>query len=247
MADIFYPFSLEEAKREGRVDDWTESRRLNVKCARDIENLINAHAQTGQLEEDCARAALDWWGFRRVQFVLANTLIGTGGLGFEPDSLRWARSVLIPPDYGNEMFRVNAGRALLAQFVQQTYAEYQGLGMFGQEHCGAPNQDYTGKVLVLRPDRLREDCWSAQNQLWYGQAGFGLAPVSRGRAVFATCLGDGEKARWNRTDFMGVLDGRHLPDWAAEKLAELRGPAEGQDVTTQEQADSPNQGGIGMG
>ena len=36
---------------------------------------------------------------------------------------------------------------------------------------------------------------------------------------------------------MGVLDERHLPDWAAEKLAELRGPQ-------QEQVDSHAQGGM---
>lgn len=42
--------------------------------------------------------------------------------------------------------------------------------------------------------------------------------------MYATCLGDGEKTRWNRADFLGVLDEQHLPDWAAEKLAELRTP-----------------------
>ena len=39
---------------------------------------------------------------------------------------------------------------------------------------------------------------------------------------------------------MGVLDEQYLPDWAMEKLAELRGPE-------QEQADAPAQGGMEMG
>ena len=236
MADIFYPFSREEAKRENRLEDWGQSHRLNVKCARDIENLITAHAQEGQLESDCARAALDWWGFHRVKFVLANTLVGTGGLGFEPDSLRWARSVFVPPDQGNAEFRVQADRALLAAFVQQAHAEYQKLGMFGPEHCEAGDLDYTGRVLLLRPDRMKEECLSPQNLVWYGETGFGCSPTASGRAVFATCLGDGERARWNRSDFIGVLDEQHLPDWAMERLAELRAPA-------QEQTDSPTQMG----
>ena len=42
-----------------------------------------------------------------------------------------------------------------------------------------------------------------------------------GRAVYATCLGDGEQTRWNRADFIGVLDEQYLPDWAREKLEEL--------------------------
>ena len=83
-------------------------------------------------------------------------------------------------------------------------------------------QDYAGKVLVMSPDTLRESCWDPRNQLWYGEGGFGCTPHARGQAVFATCLGDGEQTRWNRSDFAGVLDEQYLPDWAQEKLKELR-------------------------
>ncbi len=131
-------------------------------------------------------------------------------------------------------------RGLLAAFVQQAHAEYQKLGMFGAEHCEAGDLDYTGRVLILRPDRLKEECLSPQNQVWYGESGFGCSPTARGRAVFATCLGDGEKARWSRSDFIGVLDEQYLPDWAMARLSELRGP-------TQEQPDGPDHGGMEMG
>ena len=39
-----------------------------------------------------------------------------------------------------------------------------------------------------------------------------------------TCLGDGETTRWNRHEFIGVLDEKCLPDWAREKLMELTAP-----------------------
>ena len=81
------------------------------------------------------------------------------------------------------------------------------------------------------------DCKDCPYQLLYARSGFGCEPHSSGRAVFATCLSDGETARWNREDFIGVLDEKYLPDWAREKLEELM---------TQEQTDAPTMGGMNM-
>ena len=240
MTEAFYPYSRSEAKSHGELGRWKESHRANVSCARNISGLIDTHAQQGQLEPDTAQFALKQWGFLRVQYVLSNTLRNASAQGFDPDSLHWVRTAYVPPDKTNREFKVQADTSLLAQFVQQAHAEYQALGMFGAEHCAAGDLDYTGKVLIMRPSVLKEECWSGQFQLWYGEGGFGCSPTARGRAVYATCLGDGEKSRWNRADFMGVLDEQYLPDWAQETLAELRGPA-------QEQADSPAQGGMEMG
>lgn len=247
MAESPYPYSRQAAKGRGELARWKRSHQANVKCARDIKNLIVSHTQDGQLEADCARTALDWWGFPRVQLVLSNTLRGASGQGFDPDALHWAQTAQVPYEKATGEFRLQADSALLAQFLRQTYDEYQALGMFGPEHCGGADQDYAGKVLVLRPDRLREECWSAQNQVWLGECGFGCSPASRGRAVYATCLGDGEEARWNREDFMGVLDEQYLPDWALERLAELRSPAQEQGEPVQEQNNGPAQGGMEMG
>jgi len=244
MAEALYPYSREEAKREGELAQWKQSHQANVRCARDIKNLIASHTQNGQLEPGCARTALDCWGFPRVQFVLSNTLRGASAQEFDPDALHWARTACVPPDKTNGEFKIRADSTLLAQFVQQVHVEYQELGMFGPEHCGGADQDFTGKVLVLRPDRMKDECWSAQNQLWLGEMGFGCSPTASGRAVYATCLGDGEKTRWNRADFLGVLDEQHLPDWAAEKLAELRGTTQKQADHSQERTDSPAQGGM---
>ncbi|MFR1990318.1 MAG: hypothetical protein ACLS3C_09765 [Oscillospiraceae bacterium] len=65
--------------------------------------------------------------------------------------------------------------------------------------------DYTGKVLVLSPNTLKEEYWSPENQLWLAQSGFGCSPTARGRSILCVCLGDGEQTRWNRNDFIGVL------------------------------------------
>jgi len=94
-------------------------------------------------------------------------------------------------------------------------------------------------VLVMRPDTLRESCWDPRNMLWLAEGGFGCSPHARGQAVYATCLGDGEKTRWNRSYFAGVLDEQYLPDWAREKLEELRTPQQEQDT-------GPAMGGMTM-
>ena len=113
-------------------------------------------------------------------------------------------------------------------------------GLFGPEHCtGGPCfQDFEGKVLVMRADTLKESCRCAENQLWYAYGGFGCSPTAFGQAVYAVCLADGEDVRWNRSDFVGVLDEQFLPNWAQEKLQELR--------TQQEQTDAPTMGGMTM-
>lgn len=57
----------------------------------------------------------------------------------------------------------------------------------------------------------------------YAHDGFGCSPHAIGRSIRCTCLGDGEHTRWNRSDFIGVLQENLLPEWAKEKLNELTG------------------------
>ena len=109
--------------------------------------------------------------------------------------------------------------------VDQYRAAYQALGLFSPNQCEPDSfekLDYEGKVLVLSPDTLKESCWKPENQLWYAHDGFGCSPTAIGRSIRCTCLNDEEMARWNRTDFTGVLKEEFLPDWAREKLQELK-------------------------
>ena len=131
----------------------------------------------------------------------------------------------MPEDGGHRhTFFIGSHPAVLDGFASDYRAELARLHLFGAEHC-EPNsgeQDFTGRVLVLSPDTLRESCWQPENQLWLAFSGFGCRPHARGRSVLCTCLGDGEIMRWNRSEFLGIIRDECLPDWAAEKLAELR-------------------------
>ena len=86
---------------------------------------------------------------------------------------------------------------------------------------------------------MREACWSQENQLWYAHDGFACSPHAIGRSIRCTCLGDGEMTRWNRTDFVGVLNEKFLPEWASAKLKQLS--------THQPQQHTPGMNGMNMG
>ena len=240
-----YPNSRAEARRLKETQVHEDSFQLNVSCARAIEQAIRDHFDESaeELTEGCAQTVLEQYGFKRVNFVLANSLkqMGCPEL-ISKEVHQWGKKTYVPPDGKyNRYFMVDTAAALLESFIGQAREAYQALGLFGPEHCTGSRleAEFKGKVLVMSPDTLRESFWDPRNQLWYGEGGFGCSPTASGRAVFATCLGDGEKTRWNRADFIGVLDEQYLPDWALERLAELRGPQ-------QDQSSGPTMGGMTM-
>lgn len=231
MADKYvYPYSVSEAKNRNELALWRESWRENIACAKDIRQSISEHYHDNCLDSECVGEMLEKYGFKRVNFVLANTIQYKDYDGrFSHDNKEWAKRFFIP-DNGEHrcQFVCDAHPCLVDGFVSGVRKEYQALGLFGSAHCEPDDaaQNYEGRVLVLSPDTLKEDCWSQQNQLWLCTGGFGSRPNARGRAVFATCLGDGEQTRWNRENFVGVLKDELLPDWAKEKLEELQTPQE---------------------
>ena len=222
-----YPFSKQEAKRRNELRDWRESHKYNVACKEAIEAAIRKGFDGARLRPGCAKSVIEEFGFKRVGFVLSNSLREKpNDCRFSQKNLEWSRRIDVPPhEAHNYAFAVDSPPAVLNGFVNQFHSAYEELGLFGPEHCmgNRHEQDYEGKVLVLSPDSLREGCWKPQDQLWYAHDGFGCSPHAIGRSIRATCLSDGEMARWNRSDFTGVLDEQYLPGWARIKLAELTG------------------------
>lgn len=243
MNDDFPPLyrcSRADAVAMNEEEKWWASFRSNVECARDIEKAINMFYDEGaeQFGSGCAEAVLEKWGFHRTRFVIANTLkeeLPQYLCQFSQENQEWGSQPYVPPDgKHNRYFAVDRGIALTDAFITQAREAYQALGLFEAKQCDPSSLDYTGRVLLLKASVLKESCLIPQNQLWYAEHGFGCSPTASGRAVFATCLGDGERARWNRADFSGVLKDEFLPDWAREKLQELQAPKQ----------DSPAMGGM---
>lgn len=67
--------------------------------------------------------------------------------------------------------------------------------------------DIKGKIVILNPTSLRPECRTRANLLWLARGGFGCDSRLRGRAVFATCIGDGEEARWDCGEFIAMFVG----------------------------------------
>ena len=195
-----YPYSAKEARERNELSLWRESHRANIACRGAIEDTIRRSFDGMHLDKDCITPVLDEYGYKRTAWVLANTLHELKWDGrFSPANKQWAERRYIPQDERyNAAITVRSHPAVL--------------------------DDFTGKVLVLSPDTLKESCWSQADQLWYAHDGFGCRPHAIGRSVRCTCLGDGETTRWNRHEFIGVLDEKYLPDLAREKLMELTAP-----------------------
>lgn len=241
-----YPYGKKEATLRKELGQWEESFRTNVSCSRAIEEAIRAYgdSETGSLRPEAARSILDRWGFKRTTFVLANTLRESDSYAkyLSAENRDWQKGRYMPTDHENRYFVVDTAGVFLNAFIGQVREAYEALELFGPEHCrpdSFSSLDYEGKVLVLSPDVLKESYWNEGAQLWYAHDGFGCSPRAIGRSIRCTCLGDGEMTRWNRADFIGVLKDEFLPDWAAEKLAELKG-------VEQAQSDHPSVGEMTM-
>lgn len=220
-----YPYTFAEANRLNEINYWAESQVQNILCKEAIESAINSNFDGFTLSETGAGSVLESFGFKRVQHVLANTILEKDYDGrFDPSNKDWAKSQGVLADKGlTQQFVVQSHPAVLNGFVHQVRDAYAQLQMYGTEHCETIWQELRGKVLVMKPSTLKESYWSPENQLWYAEGGFGCSPTASGRAVYATCLGDGENhVRWNREDFLGVLKEDLLPDWAREQLDKLK-------------------------
>lgn len=95
---------------------------------------------------------------------------------------------------------------------------------------GGMDEDLKGKVVAIRADALSPEYRARSHQLMLAESGFGCAPDARGRAVFGVNIYSGTRERWDRSDLLGVMDENALPNWAREKLAALRKPAEKESI-----------------
>ena len=185
-----YPYSAKEARERNELSLWRESHRANIACREAIEDAIRQNFDGMHLDKDCTSLVLEKYGYKRTAWVLANTLHELKWDGrFSPANKQWAERRYIPQDERhNAEITVRSHPAVLDGFVSFYRKAVQALNLFGAEHCvgDRAEQDFTGKVLVLSPEALREQYWGQDYQLLYARSGFGCEPHSSGRAVFAT-------------------------------------------------------------
>ena len=122
--------------------------------------------------------------------------------------------IQIPRDDHRYAFAMNSHPVLVNGFTDQVRKAYQNLGLFDASHCENGDQDYTGKVVVIRPDILKDEYKTPDDQLFLVNVGNGARPNGIGRKVFGEFLKDGERTPNLRDEIIGVLKDEHLPAWA---------------------------------
>lgn len=174
MADHkpLYRWSLQDAVTHNEVQDWRDSYRENCDCARAIERAI-ADQYHDNILENGTKDIIDRYGFDRVNWVLANTLQEKAHDGrFSQDNKRWAKGFFIPSDDVRWHFCVESHPGLTDLFINQTREAWQKLGLFDASHCSEDN-DYAGKLLILKPSVLKDEFKASDYQLFYAESGFG--------------------------------------------------------------------------
>ena len=69
-----YPYTAKEARDRGELELWRANFRSNCACAGAIELAIRRDFDGMHLKDGCAKSVIDQYGYKRVGFVLANTL-----------------------------------------------------------------------------------------------------------------------------------------------------------------------------
>ena len=224
-----YIWSRKEAHRLGEDDEWLKSYGENCACARAIEKAIKDGYANNHLSEDCIKPIIQQYGFDRVNWVLATTIQhGEHDGRYSQENKKWAHKFYIPKESANVQHTstVNAHPGLVDICTNLARKEWKALGLFDEQHCYDENMDFTGKVLVLRGDILKDECKTPDNQLFYASGGNGCRPEALGVKVFGQHLNDGEKTYYCRGDFVGVMKLDQIPEWAQEKYAEITGKSE---------------------
>ena len=118
-----YTHTLSYAMEHGRVDDYLESRKLNLDCKKAMEDAIRENFDGMHLAHDAAAPVLKEYGAERVAFVLANTVQYLKYDGrFSRDNKEWAEGFEIPENISRGMdlnvdYIVNSHPAVLDGFI----------------------------------------------------------------------------------------------------------------------------------
>ena len=219
-----YKFSFEEAKHNDEIKEFRESFQENIRCRDYLDNEVSERFDGFHLPVECLENTVKEFGYDRTMWVIANTILERHGDGrFHRDNKDWARKLNIPQWRNNYEFALHSHSCIVDGMAKDVQKIYAALGLFSGEHIVQTDepQDYTGKLLIIRPDVLKEESRTPENQLFLASGGFGCSPDKVGRKVMGQFLIDGEKTHFYRQDFIGVIADEHIPDWAREKLSEL--------------------------
>lgn len=136
-----YPFNLAYAMEHAAVDEYLDSRKLNIDCKNAVEEAIRTHFDGLHLADGAVEPVLEEYGKERLAFVLACTVQNNLSDGrFSRDNKAWAESIPVLENISkrtdaNLDYVVNSHPAVLDGYIriarekfaeQQLLEEYQG-------------------------------------------------------------------------------------------------------------------------
>ena len=110
------------------------------------------------------------------------------------------------------------------ELKQERTERNTGIEPLGYDCCIPSSEygDYEGRVCIVKADKLRPEYRNASHQLIYITGGNGARADALGRACFSKELYSGKESRYNRTSILGIAYETKLPDWAKEKLSDIK-------------------------
>ena len=219
-----YKFSFEEAKRNDEIEQFRESFRENIRCRDYLDEQVREKFDGFRLPDECAENAVKEFGYDRTVWVIANTILERKGDGrFHRENTEWAKKLNIPKWKNNYKFALKTHSCIVDGLASDVRKMYAKLNLFDSSHKAKFDepQDYTGKLLIIRAEVLKEEFRTPENQLFLAESGFGCSPTASGHKVFGRFIADGERAEFRRSDFLGIIAEENIPEWAREKLSEI--------------------------
>lgn len=217
-----YRRTMEQARLAGEIQLWRASYEENQACARAIEKAISERYENNHLSADIAKRVIEEYGYDRVNWVLANTILyGEHGARYSEENKAWAESFSVPET--EHCWRYNftafSPSGPVDRFTNQVREEWRKLGLYDKSHCYAEAMNYTGKIAVLEPSALKDVNKKPDYQLFYARSEIGCHSSVYGSKVFGVHLINGENTQYRSADFIGVMKLDLIPDWAQERYA----------------------------
>ena len=225
--ELLYKHSRADAVEMDELEKWQKSYRLNCDCKEAIETAIRKHFDGMHLDSECVNEVFSEYGYDRTMWVLAATICCKDYDGrFSNSNKEWAKGIITSDIPTDEMRRyaVDSHPAVLDGFTSEVRKQYQALGLLDNKKCLADDKEYAEKLLILKPDTLKDEFRRPYFQYFYVQSGFGCYPDKLGGKVFGKFLADSEDCCFHRSDFLGVADTEQLPQWAQKRLEQLTAP-----------------------
>ena len=202
-----YPYSFEEAERNGETDLYKQSRNENIACAQAIKKTIAENFDGYHLKPGIEKKIIEDFGFDRTMYVLANTVQHFNYDGrisiYNKD---WADTIYIPDNHNDRNRNVDFlidSPGLVNIFTADVRDRYRELNLWGNAHCiPTDNLNFENKIMVLNPFGIKDEYKTPDFQLFLAQSGFGCSPTASGRQVYGRFLADGEYTHFDRSRFI---------------------------------------------